>query len=122
MTKTLSEQICEECGVKPLFLCKIHSETKCETVYPDFENSNNNFVQLQEFFADWGMGYTCQLIGIDPNRIEISFLWDKNTRFKTIAKTFKTAFLQYVLQLLELEKEEGEEVLKQAIKNEQWEV
>lgn len=48
--KTLSEQICEVCGIEPL---------KDETAYfignvgklPNFENNNNNFVKLLEIVS-----------------------------------------------------------------------
>lgn len=42
--KTLSEQICELCGIKPEIIQDY--ELNDIEVYPDFENNNNNFVEL----------------------------------------------------------------------------
>lgn len=69
--KSLSEQICEVCGIEPKYWCSYHScicpiqnigkfnpkypkqvvTKECETRskerrYPNFENNNNNFVKL----------------------------------------------------------------------------
>lgn len=51
--KSLSEQICEVCGIEPI---KDYIPTNCATVqqiniYPDFENNNNNFVKLLEIVS-----------------------------------------------------------------------
>ena len=69
MTKTLSEQICEVCGVKKKRIvlyncegCKYLIDNECKRgdnpckppykyVYPDFENNNNNFVKLLEIVS-----------------------------------------------------------------------
>ena len=42
--KTLSEQICELCGIKPEIIQDY--ELNDIEVYPDFENNNNNLVEL----------------------------------------------------------------------------
>lgn len=74
--KTLSEQICEVCGIEPKYWCSYHScicpiqnigkfnpkcpkqvvTKECETRskerrYPNFENNNNNFVKLLEIVS-----------------------------------------------------------------------
>lgn len=69
--KTLSQKICEECGIKPLYKIKHFNgvievwspafnkeELRCakaqkqileqKEVYPDFEKNNDNFVKLYE--------------------------------------------------------------------------
>ena len=42
--KTLSEQICELCGIKPEII-EDYDSNEYE-IYPDFENNNNNFGKL----------------------------------------------------------------------------
>lgn len=54
--KSISQQICELCGIEPKLPCKRCgasnfalgqcAEVKCKAVYPDFENNNNNFGKL----------------------------------------------------------------------------
>lgn len=107
MAKTLSEHICEECGVKPLFLCKIHSETKCETVYPDFENNSNNFVKLFNLKID---GY---------EHVTVAYI----VSFKMMEDSEK--FLKDLLDILQGNypiKNELVKQMKQAIRNEQWKI
>lgn len=58
INKTLSEQICEICGIEPirsctnsLYLCQVSCYSDCifcNSKYPDFKNNNNNFVKLLE--------------------------------------------------------------------------
>lgn len=47
--KTLSEQICEVCGIKPEIIQDY--ELNDIEIYPDFENNNNNFVKLLEIVS-----------------------------------------------------------------------
>lgn len=101
MSETLSERICKECGVEPLFLCKIHSETKCETVYPDFENNSNNKLKLLEILSKYSM--TCVYLQ-DMLPIENAIKYCLNV-LKDTAYTYS-----------------ARNKLKQAIRNEQWEV
>ena len=44
MRKSLSEQICKLCGIKPRIIQDY--ELNDIVIYPDFENNNNNFVRL----------------------------------------------------------------------------
>ena len=107
MTETLSEQICNECGVKPLFLCKIHSEQKCETVYPDFENNSNNFVKLFEI-----------KVTDNVTIAQLFFTWN-------IANYSRELFLKNLIYILKEDSNMDKtviEFIKQAIRNEQWEI
>lgn len=106
MQQSLSEQIGELCGVKPLFLCKIHSETKCETVYPNFEN-NNNFVKLFEI-----------KVTNDITLAQLFFTWN-------IANYSREIFLKNLIYILRPDSnihKDVIELIKQAIRNEQWEI
>lgn len=118
--KTLSEQICEVCGIEPEII-EDYDSNEYE-IYPDFENNNNNFVKLQEMLAEFGMGYTCQLIDVEPNKIEISFLWEEGFTVKTIGETFKEAYLRFVLQILAFEKGEEVQTIAESIRQADWEV
>lgn len=42
--KSLSQQICEACGIKPEII-EDYDSNEYE-IYPDFENNNNNFMKL----------------------------------------------------------------------------
>lgn len=44
--KSLSEQICEVCGIKPEII-EDYDNNQYE-LYPDFENNNDNFIKLME--------------------------------------------------------------------------
>ena len=128
--KTLSQQICEICGIEPKYQCSYHScicpiqdigkfNSKCpkqavteecdgrsnKPCYIDFENNNNNnFVKLLEIYFD------CKNIKeIILNSILDDFMQDKTNNDLSID--------YYYSDLTE-----KCEKFKQAIKNEQWEV
>lgn len=44
--KSLSEQICEVCGIEPEIIQDY--ELNDIEIYPDFEDNNNNFIKLFE--------------------------------------------------------------------------
>lgn len=48
--KSLSEQICEVCGIKPTII-EDYDSNEYE-IYPDFENNNDNFIKLMELDFD----------------------------------------------------------------------
>ena len=128
--KSLSEKICEACGIAPKYLVKYtyfgqqeniyetFEEAKqekemlkgeIEEAYPDFENNNNNFVKMLEIFHK-------NNFYIYINDISINCVIEK--------ETFVIYFLKYLINLLKDEtvSEKVKDVLKQAIKNEQWEI
>lgn len=123
--KSLSEKICEACGIEPKYVVKYtyfgQQENIYETLeeakqekemlkgeieeaYPDFESNNNNFVKLLEIYFD------CKNIKkIILNSILDDFMQDKTNNDLSID--------YYYSDLTE-----NCEKFKQAIKNEQWEI
>lgn len=130
--KSLSQQICEECGIEPKYWCSYHScicpiqdigkfNPKCpkqsvtkecdtrshEPRYPDFENNNNNFVKLLELKILTG----CTLWGFLS--LKGVYMSQKETVLKTIYLILsnKIKFLG----------DKSREQIKQAIREEKWE-
>lgn len=103
--KSLSQQICEVCGIDPQIIEDY--ELNDIELYPDFENNNNNFINLLELFHKNNFYI---------NDISINCVIEK--------ETFVIYFLKYLIKVLtdETISEKVKDVLKQAIKNNQWEV
>ena len=118
MTKNLSQQLCELCGIKPEII-EDYDSNEYE-IYPDFENNNNNFVKLLEIvskktsvsFCHNGTYYGCS----------IHYFFDHI--FEAVEGTLQHNFLNTLLvqDLRNPCKPKLLEQIKQAIKNEQWEV
>ena len=111
MQKSLSEQICKECGVKPLFLCKIHSETKCETVYPNFENP----VNFKKLFDLKIQGYEHVTFAYIVS-FKIGVIDNSEEFLKVLLGILQGNYLVYLVNN-ELIKQ-----MKESIRNEQWEI
>lgn len=134
-TKTLSEQLCELCGIKPRKVCGKCSHQgvewpeedlerlcceldyfpeeckKSKNMYIDFENPEN-FVKLLELMTTQGMGYNIQLFDY-PNDLRIDFTWDENENFYIGGNSFKEVYLRFCIQICNLENGN----IKQAIRN-----
>lgn len=104
--KSLSEQICEVCGIKPEII-EDYDSNQYE-IYPDFENNNNNFVKLLELRILTG----CTLWGFLS--LKGVYMPQKETVLKIIY-----LILSNKIKFLD---DNSREQIKQAIKNEQWEV
>lgn len=138
--KSLSKQLCEVCGIEPKYQCNYHSCTcpiqdidkfnsKCpkqavtkecdarsnKPCYIDFENNNNNFVKLMELDFD-----SCS-----DEDIRFPSLWCFLNSFMFALRS-REDYLIYLLGFLKDNRSEWRENLhrdvKQAIKQEQWEV
>lgn len=130
--KTLSQQICEICGIEPKYQCSYHScicpiqdigkfNPKCpkqavtkecdarsnKPCYIDFQNNNNNnnFVNLLELFH--------------KNNFYIN---DISLNSAIEKESFVICFLKSLIKTLtdETISKKVKDVLKQAIKNEDW--
>lgn len=109
--KSLSEQICEVCGIKPEIIQDY--ELNYIEVYPDFENNNNNFVKLLELPIDYD--------DIDGNVATTIFSITLYC-FKFSCKT-KVEFLKQLLDCLKDSKAPYLiKQIKQAIRQADWEV
>lgn len=139
MTKTLSEQICEECGIKPYYGVFINlgdldnnyklvaNKRKCRLIadyrymvdnddelrnlkpeyLPDFFENSNNFVRLYE-------------LKLSGNLTLAQYLFTCN-----IANYSKEVFLQNLISIIKGHENFDKtviELIKQAIRNEQWEI
>lgn len=104
--KTLSEQICETCGIEP----KIIQDYELNDIelYPDFENNNNNFVKLLELKILTG----CTLWG---------FLSLKGVYMSKKETVLKTIYLILSNKIKFLD-DKSREQIKQAIRQADWEV
>lgn len=121
--RTLSEQICEVCGIEPR---KDYIPTNCATVqqinvYPDFENNNNNFMKLVNII------YTCGINQkYDYQLATLSFEEDYCYYSEKTQNTFQERYLDVLLHLLDKNYDNWDKkfqkILKQAIKQADWEV
>lgn len=125
--KSLSQQLCEECGIEeqkiivvgfdehditlPIFkTVKQTSDEPCirvirEHCLPDFENNNNNFIKIQE-------------LKIKSSNECLGFiLWAQDYRFYD-----KKSFLDSLLCYLDCVQDIYLEDVKQAIREAKWEV
>ena len=106
----LSKELCEVCGIEPI---KEYIPTNCATVqqinvYPDFENNNNNFVKLLELKILTG----CTLWG---------FLSLKGVYMSKKETVLKTMYLILSNKIKFLD-DKSREQIKEAIRQEKWEV
>ena len=124
--KTLSQKICEECGIKKKRVelynckgCKYLINNECERgdnpckppykyIYPDFENNNNNFVKLLELKILTG----CTLWGFLS--LKGVYMSQKETVLKTIY-----LILSNKIKFLD---DNSREQIKQSIRKADWEV
>ena len=109
--KTLSQQICEICGIQPEII-EDYDSNEYE-IYPDFENNNNNFVKL--------------------GKLKIKTTKKSHTLFEMLSLecnfTNKKDFLEFLVNHINDKKYYSgsyiftiRDKIKQAIKNNQWEV
>lgn len=123
--KTLSEQICEVCGIEPIEEKYCYHEckkpelknvpcynSKCEYYrhfikYPNFENNNNNFVKLLE-------------LNVDKSTIGSVITFAEGCPIVN-KKTFLKDLLTFLSSNTLCKKEEREQI-KQAIRQADWEV
>lgn len=123
--KSLSEKICEECGIKKKRVelynckgCKYLINNECERgdnpckppykyVYPDFEKNNDNFVKL----------YELKIID-NISLAELLFKWN-------IANYSRETFLNNLFYITKPDsniENNTKEIIKQAIREAKWEV
>lgn len=101
--KTLSQKICEVCGIEPEII-EDYDSNQYE-VYPDFENNNNNFIKIQE-------------LKIKSSNECLGFiLWAQDYKFYD-----KKSFLDSLLCYLDCVQDIYLEDVKQAIREAKWEV
>lgn len=102
MSKDLSKQLCELCGIE-----KKVDFTKCE-----------NFVRLQKLLIEGGMGFDIQAIDFLPTMLQIRFCWDnEDFIFKVLGISLEVVFLRFAIQICELD-EDGD--IKQSIREAEW--
>lgn len=135
--KSLSQQLCEACGIKkkrvPDFTCnkcKYLIDNECKRgdnpcnhykyVYPDFENNNNNFVKLLEIVSKKSSVSFCH----NGTYYGCSIHYFFKDIFEAVEGTLQHNFLNTLLvqDLRNPCKPKLLEQIKQAIKNEQWKV
>lgn len=96
MTKTLSEQLCQLCGIKPQEYQD--NNVKHYKYYPDFENNAENFVKLLKIIND--------ILG----KVEFATAYTKNRK-----GIFEEQVLQKYIVVAKCN-----ESFKQAIKQSEW--
>lgn len=148
--KSLSQQLCEACGIEPIKLygCEFKNlseygitwgvdvcpaaedeSIKCEQckhskvadfLYPDFENNNNNFVKLLEIVSKKSSVSFCH----NGTYYGCSIHYFYKDIFEAVEGTLQHNFLNTLLvqDLRNPCKPKLLEQIKQAIKNEQWEI
>lgn len=148
--KSLSQQLCEACGIEPIKLygCEFKNlseygigwgvdvcpaaedeSIKCEQcehskvaefLYPDFENNNNNFVKLLEIVSKKSSVSFCH----NGTYYGCSIHYFYKDIFEAVEGTLQRNFLNTLLvqDLRNPCKPKLLEQIKQAIKNGQWEV
>ena len=144
--KSLSEKICEECGIKKKRVelynckgCKYLINNECERgdnpckppykyVYPDFEKNNDNFVKLYELkiidnislaelLFKWNKLYELKIID-NISLAELLFKWN-------IANYSRETFLNNLFYITKPDsniENNTKEIIKQAIREAKWEV
>ena len=118
--KSLSQQICEVCGIEPQIIEDY--ELNDIELYPDFENNNNNFVKLLNTHTDYFIK--------ENNKIPSKPIWwiinkDAQIHNQLSPYSIEICLIRLLLILKNENNEYTEEEIKkikQAIKNEQWEV
>lgn len=109
--KSLSEKICEVCGIQPEII-EDYDSNEYE-IYPDFENNNNNFVKLLELPINYEY--------IDGN--VISTIFSITTYCFQFSCKNKAEFLFQLLSYLKNNKDTHlNKQIKQAIRQAKWEV
>lgn len=103
--KTLSQQLCEVCGIEPEIIGEINGDVY--KAYPDFENNNNNFVELFELSLP-------KICGV---KFTISQLLCESIEFKF---SDKRTFLVQLLEFINICKNFGR-FIKKAIRETNWE-
>ena len=136
--KSLSEKICEECGIKKKRVelynckgCKYLINNECERgdnpckppykyVYPDFENNNNNFVKLLEIVSKKASVSFCH----NGTYYGCSIHYFFKDIFEAVEGTLQHSFLNTLLvqDLRNPCKPKLLEQIKQAIRKAKWEV
>ena len=116
--KSLSQQICEVCGIKPGIIQDY--ELNDIEIYPDFENNTNNFMKLLEIVSKKASVSFCH----NGSYYGCSIHYFFKDIFEAVEGTLQHNFLNTLLvqDLRNLCKPKLLEQIKQAIKNEQWEV
>lgn len=125
--KSLSEKICEACGIKPEYNYIGHyPETDEKGIIlppklPDFENNNNNFVKLLNII------YTCGINQkYDYQLATLSFEEDWCYYSEEYPNTFQHRYLEVLLYLLSKNYDSWDnkfqKIIKQAIREAKWEV
>lgn len=113
--KTLSEQLCKICGIKPL-----DNESAYFTgrlgLLPDFENNSNNFVKLFELIVtietfSFSTGY--YYIPYIPTYRQISSLFTPGGEYASYCTDPKKAFLICVIKCVTKEKDVADLIKKQ---------
>lgn len=111
-SESISQQICELCGIEPKLPCKRCgaskfalgqcAEIKCKAVYPDSENNNNNF---------------CKLFELKLGESDVTIAGELNHLY-----TNKKTFLKVLYDSINYEKDEWiKNLYKDSIKNADWE-
>lgn len=100
MTKTLSEQICEICGIEPK-LDGSNPALSVQPVYPDFEQPTN-YKKLQEIFINHDHSITlskglCAISNGDTDFVNDMY----DTSFEIHGKTFLKAVCNYLTLWIE---------------------
>ena len=138
MNKSLSQKICEVCGIKKKRVelynckgCKYLINNECERgdnpckppykyVYPDFENNNNNFVKLLEIVSKKASVSFCH----NGTYYGCSIHYCFKDIFEAVEGTLQHSFLNTLLvqDLRNPCKPKLLEQIKQAIREAKWEV
>lgn len=119
--KTLSERICEVCGIEPLNSENAYFNGNLGKL-PDFENNNSNSMKLLNTYTDYSIN--------ENNKIPSKPIWwvinkDARTNYQLAPYNIEFCLIRLLLILENKNNEYQEEEIdkiKQAIKNEQWEV
>lgn len=138
MNKSLSQKICEVCGIKKKRVelynckgCKYLINNECERgdnpckppykyVYPDFENNNNNFVKLLEIVSKKASVSFCH----NGTYYGCSIHYFFKDIFEAVEGTLQHSFLNTLLvqDLRNPCKPKLLEQIKQAIREATWEI
>ena len=97
--KSLSQQLCEACGIEPEII-EDYDSNEYE-FYPDFENNSNNKIKLLEIISKYS-----------PNLVFLQNVFPIENTIKYCLSTLNDTRYTYY----------SRKKLNQAIKNEQWEV